>query len=219
MDVDHQQWCRWWSRIENSFFSEFREYEIIFATTTPSRKSTHTCFSQQIAYVEKRRERENFKFFSIRLSLSKSVVNGRLIINKRSYTTVQKNLKTPSSRMRLFAWGADPQKVLLSCSLSATLILTWSHVFSSKSVRQTFRIHDKKQTKRKEKKNREERCRKCLSPRIHASVDPTRRDRARNIKVSNYNARHDTSFRSSSIKSHETAGGGGHRYRVICARW
>lgn len=37
---------------------------------------------------------------------------------------------------------------------------------------------------------------------------------ARNIKVSNYNARHDTSFRPSSIKSHETPGG--HRYRVIC---
>lgn len=55
-----------------------------------------------------------------------------------------------------------------------------------------------------------------LLVRIHASVGPARCGRARNIKVSNYNARHDTSFRPSSIKSHETPGGG-HRYRVICA--
>lgn len=60
------------------------------------------------------------------------------------------------------------------------------------------------------------RRKRMLLVRIHASVGPARCGRARNIKVSNYNARHDTSFRPSSIKSHETPGGG-HRYRVICA--
>lgn len=60
------------------------------------------------------------------------------------------------------------------------------------------------------------RRKRMLLVRIHASVGPARCGRARNIKVSNYNARHDTSFRPSSIKSHETPDGG-HRYRVICA--
>lgn len=65
-------------------------------------------------------------------------------------------------------------------------------------------------------KGEQRRRKRMLLVRIHASVGPARCGRARNIKVSNYNARHDTSFRPSSIKSHETPGGG-HRYRVICA--
>jgi len=79
------------------------------------------------------------------------------------------------------------------------------------------RIRGKKEKKGAAKEERGARRRKrMLLVRIHASVGPARCGRARNIKVSNYNARHDTSFRPSSIKSHETPDGG-HRYRVICA--
>lgn len=86
------------------------------------------------------------------------------------------------------------------------------------------RAYERRSDPRKEKKvrckrrtrRRARRRKRMLLVRIHASVGPARCGRARNIKVSNYNARHDTSFRPSSIKSHETPGGG-HRYRVICA--
>lgn len=89
----------------------------------------------------------------------------------------------------------------------------------SKGVRTSDvrRSRGKKKKRTVQKENVGARRRKrMLLVRIHASVGPARCGRARNIKVSNYNARHDTSFRPSSIKSHETPDGG-HRYRVICA--
>jgi len=95
--------------------------------------------------------------------------------------------------------------------------LTWSRAFFR-------RAYERRSDPRKEEKKRRydagegeaRRRKRMLFVRIHASVSPARCGRARNIKVSNYNARHDTSFRPSSIKSHETPDGG-HRYRVICA--
>lgn len=79
----------------------------------------------------------------------------------------------------------------------------------------TDRVREKKNGKKKRRRTKRVVERNARSTRIHASVGPAGAPwRARNIKVSNYNARHDTSFRPSSIKSHETPGG--HRYRVIC---
>jgi hypothetical protein len=104
--------------------------------------------------------------------------------------------------------------------IGAVSELTWSHAFFRRAyVRATF--GDPAERRKRERELKKEnvgarRRKRMLLVRIHASVGPARCGRARNIKVSNYNARHDTSFRPSSIKSHETPDGG-HRYRVICA--
>lgn len=96
--------------------------------------------------------------------------------------------------------------------------LTRSYAFFQRSYYHRSSARKKNGKKKRRRKRRRTKCvveRNARSTRIHASVGPAGAPwRARNIKVSNYNARHDTSFRPSSIKSHETPGG--HRYRVIC---
>lgn len=120
------------------------------------------------------------------------------------------------------ARAGKPSKIRCSCSPSAVCELTWSHAFFRRAYESDARIRGKRGGKKGydakggTRAPEHRRRKRMLLVRIHASVGPARCGRARNIKVSNYNARHDTSFRPSSIKSHETPGGG-HRYRVICA--